>query len=344
MKWTPVRLQPHYETHLWGGTMLRDVMGKDIPAHNTGESWEVSAHAKGQSLVMDGPWAGMTLNEYIAALGDEAFYGENAYASFPLLVKLIGPEDTLSVQVHPSDEYPNLAPGERGKSEAWVVLSAPEGACIVCGVNCSRDVLAQAMEQGEIQKCLCAMSVKRGDIIPIPPGCIHALTKGVLVYEIQQSSDTTYRLYDWDRVDPKSGLPRELHKTQALDVMEKNPVAYPKATGIVLKTLGMTRRVCLCNDYFALDVLSIQGKVEDEMLGFGVYTVVEGELQIFQDDKLLFTASKGQTFLAPAAAMGWQMEGNAQVLKGYACGRVPLATYLRRESVPQDDLQTILGI
>ena len=202
----------------WGGEKLRTVYSKDIREVPTGESLEVSC-IPGLESTDD---ASVKLPDLIAAYG-EAFAGEYAKKPFPLLLKLIDAAEPLSVQVHPNDDYAaRVENGKLGKTEAWLILDAPEGSQLVYGIKpgTTLDSLRAACEQGAAgEPLLRRVTVHPGDVCFIPAGCVHAIGAGITLYEIQQSSDITYRFYDWDRVD-KNGNRRELHLQKALDVTD----------------------------------------------------------------------------------------------------------------------------
>jgi len=281
-----VALTPHFSVNIWGGQALKK-LGKAIPEGTIGESWEVSAHPHGQSLV-EGV---QPLAEYAERMG-ERLYGDRRYEAFPLLIKFLAPEADLSVQVHPSDA--NALPGEAGKSEAWVVLEAEPNAKIVAGVH-------EPLEP--IQDALDWIAVEKGDVIPIPPGMVHALTAHTLVYEVQQSSDTTFRLYDW-------GRPREMHLERGMAVIDCE-LKPEKAVPVVTEETGLTRSVYINNGLFTLEKLAVCGNGSDDLRGtFACYTVIEGVVTI--GDKV---AQKGQTLLAPAEDQCVSLSGEGTVLR-----------------------------
>lgn len=163
----PARLSPRYLPYIWGGTLLREKLGKDIPSDDIGESWEVSAHPRAESLIVSGPARGMAFGEY--AVGPD-FYGEAPFDKFPLLIKYLGAGDTLSVQVHPGDG--NCRPGESGKAEAWVVIAAELGAELIYDINCTAEKFAQAVAAGRMAEKLRRVKVSPGDVLDIPAGTV----------------------------------------------------------------------------------------------------------------------------------------------------------------------------
>jgi mannose-6-phosphate isomerase len=219
----PLTFAPVFKDYVWGGRGLAEKLGRPLPEGIVAESWDVAAHPNGSSVVNDGPLQGKTLTEVMALWG-EALVGSNneealALGKFPLLIKLLDANRWLSVQVHPDDEYGLAHENEFGKTEMWIVLEAVPGAEIIYGFKPSvtREAYAQAIDDGTAADLLHRVPVQKGDVVFVPAGAIHALGPGIIVAEIQQNSDTTYRIYDW-------GRPRPIHKEQALAVLDFNMV------------------------------------------------------------------------------------------------------------------------
>ena len=219
----PLTFHPVFKDYPWGGRNLETILGRQLPAGIVAESWEIAAHPNGSSVVANGPLAGTELAAVMAAWGEKLVGRRNADAlarsRFPLLIKLLDANRWLSVQVHPDDTYALTHEGEWGKTEMWVVLHAEPGAELIYGFDrpVDKTVFAQAIQQGEIDPWLHRVPVRVGDVIFVPTGAIHALGPGIIIAEIQQNSDTTYRVYDW-------GRPRPIHVQQALDVLDFNLV------------------------------------------------------------------------------------------------------------------------
>jgi len=225
----PLTFDPVFKDYVWGGRNLAEKLGRVIPDGVVAESWEVAAHPNGSSVVNQGPLQGKTLAEVMDLWG-EALVGSNSgqaleLGKFPLLIKLLDANRWLSVQVHPNDAYGLAHEGEFGKTEMWVVLEAEPGAEIVYGFQpgVTRDQYAQEVAEERAADSLHRLPVQKGDVIFVPAGAVHALGPGIIVAEIQQNSDTTYRIYDW-------GRPRPIHLEQALAVLdfamvEPGPVA-----------------------------------------------------------------------------------------------------------------------
>lgn len=290
----PLKMHPSFrggKLTPWGGEKLRTVYGKPITDVPTGESLEVSC-IPGLESTDD---TGVKLPELIARYG-AAFAGEYADKPFPLLLKLIDAAEPLSVQVHPDDTYANrVENGKLGKTEAWLILDAPEGSELVYGIQpgTTLDTLRQACEQGAaVEPLLRRVKVHPGDVCFIPAGCVHAIGAGIMLYEIQQSSDITYRFYDWDRVD-KNGNRRELHLQKALDVTDLSfsldPIPAPDAP--VARVLDET--------YFTLDLIRADhAAVLPPVTSFGLLTALDGDLTLtYESGSMLL--HKGESAYLP---------------------------------------------
>lgn len=254
----PLRFIPVYFEKVWGDRRLESFMHRQLPPEMAvGESWEVSDHPHGRSVIANGPDCGKTLHE-VMERNPAALLGARVIAQhdtvFPLLVKFIDAGEELSVQVHPSDAYAAEHEGEMGKTEMWYVLHADPDACLIVGLNnnVTRDDFTQALAHGDPADLLYHMPVKTGDSIFIPAGRIHAIMPGLLICEIQQNSDTTYRLYDWGRVG-LDGKPRELHVAKAMAVT--NWTDYEPAPSVVqIAHEGENRKTVLATcPYFTVE-------------------------------------------------------------------------------------------
>ena len=251
----PIKMNPAYRCGLatpWGGSRLGSVYGKNIPDPRTGEALELSAIPGLNSVTDDGVAFGDLIAQYGEKLVGTAVKGE-----FPLLLKLLDADDALSVQVHPGDEYARRVEGKYGKTEAWVILQADPGAQLVFGVvpGTTIEQLREASQQGSaVQALLQRVDVEPGDVLYIPSGMVHAIGKGIMLYEIQQSSDVTYRFYDWDRVD-QAGKKRELHLDKALDVTDVTLPAVKAVPQVMISDATGVRSQLLKNDFFGLERL-----------------------------------------------------------------------------------------
>lgn len=219
----PLRFEPLWRRYLWGGRRLQSVLGKPLPpGEDYAESWEVVDHGDDQSRVAWGPLAGTTLRHLVAQRGAELLGVHQPQPRFPLLFKFLDANQTLSVQVHPCDRAAaRMDPPDLGKTEAWVIVHVEPGSVLYAGLQAGidRQALEHAIEEGRIADCLHSVEPRAGDCLFVPCGLVHALGAGLVVAEIQQASDTTFRLFDWNRIGA-DGRPRPLHIRQALDVID----------------------------------------------------------------------------------------------------------------------------
>jgi len=219
----PLQFKPLLKEYLWGGRRLGTVLGKPLGAgDHYAESWEVVDHGADQSVVAGGPLAGKTLHELVTQQGESLFGRHHPQRQFPLLFKFLDAQQTLSVQVHPNDaQGARLSPPDLGKTEAWVVLAAAPGSKIYAGLKpgIDRGMLERKLANGTCDVCLHQFEPQVGDCVFLQAGTVHALGAGLVIAEIQQSSNTTYRLFDWNRVD-RDGKPRQLHIQESLDTID----------------------------------------------------------------------------------------------------------------------------
>lgn len=296
-----LKLKPVFQERIWGGRQLETEFAYDIPKGKIGECWGVSAHPNGMSVVLSDKFAGKTLSELWEK--QRELFGEYTLDKFPLLVKILDAAEDLSVQVHPNDDEAMKLEGERyGKTECWYVIKAEEGAELILGHSAStKQELKDNIESGNWENLLCRQPVKSGDFVFVPSGTIHAIGKGIVILETQQSSDTTYRVYDFDRVDD-SGKTRDLHLDKAIEVS-----TVPSQPALVIPTLkqvagGLIQTLIETNEFNVyrmnvgdgfylsplnrfrlISVLSGQGTVNDVPLNKGdhvVITVTNDSLQV----------------------------------------------------------------
>jgi mannose-6-phosphate isomerase len=297
----PLTFAPVLKRYLWGGRRLGDLLGKPIAEHDDyAESWEISDHAQGQSIVTIGPLAGTTLHDLVTSRGDELFGQHAPQSRFPLIFKLLDCQKDLSVQVHPNDAAAaRLTPPDLGKTEAWVILDVAPGSKIYAGLkkSCNLPAFSDAIRVGKTAAFLHSFEPRIGDCVFIPAGTVHALGAGLLVAEIQQASDTTYRLYDWDRIGP-DGKPRQLHIEQALSAIDFSAIEL----GAVKprRSLNSNRESLVGCEKFVLDRLLIS---RDTQIGgdnrFHIISVISGQVRLLTDSNLVLQT--GQTVLLPAS-------------------------------------------
>lgn len=301
MQLYPLLMAPYFrsgEETPWGGTMLRDAFLKDAPEDRTGESLEISALPGKESTVANGVHAGKTLSAMISCWG-ESLTGNTGHGEFPLLLKLLDAAQTLSVQVHPGDDYALVHEQKLGKSEAWIVLNAEPGAKLAYGIDPKGEALSDILAQGRLEEVLNWVEARPGDVYYIPSGMIHALGGGIQVYEIQQSSDATYRLWDWGRTG-KDGKPRELHTQKALDVTRLD-LRLDRIEGATVLCKGGSRTYYVSDEHFELCRLNVSGSMplpEGRMLFLTptapcILTWEEGTLPLQPFDSVLIPAAMG---------------------------------------------------
>lgn len=256
----PFKLNPAFKDYIWGGTKLKTEYGKHTDLSIIAESWELSAHPSGSSVIADGAFAGMPFNQFVSE--NPWICGTRCTRSdFPILVKLIDAKDSLSIQVHPDNAYAYRVEGESGKTEMWVVLDRQKDAFLYFGFksNITKDEYATRMREGKLTSVLNKVPVNPGDVFFIPAGTIHAIGKGITLAEIQQSSNSTYRIDDFGRMGV-DGKPRPLHIDKALEVTALTPASY-KAPGqrVISHTdRFQLERLAQCPE-FTVDRLTLNG-------------------------------------------------------------------------------------
>ena len=310
----PLFLSPAGKDYLWGGERLKSEYGKKIDLTPLAETWECSAHPDGPSVVMNGSHKGQTLIDVISAHPEYLGTKCHPEEGFPILIKLIDAAKNLSVQVHPNDEYAMKYENSRGKTEMWYVLDAKEGAEIVYGFEhkVNEQLLKKAIETGTLSKHLHKVKVHKGDMFYIPAGTIHAIGAGILIAEIQENSNLTYRIYDYDRVGA-DGKKRELHFDKAVRVMNMNPSGYIRQKGRVLRYYpGCSREIiCRCQ-YFEAEKIqcleSFEFSVMDE--SYQVLLCLDGYGRIGSD-----SFEKGQCILLPAMLGRIELIGQCELIK-----------------------------
>lgn len=312
----PLKLKPAFKDYLWGGTKLRDVYGKDCDFDKVAESWELSCHKDGNSVIDNGEAKGMTLADYIEKEGKQIL-GRNCerFENFPVLIKLIDAKDNLSVQVHPDNEYAMRVEGEYGKTEMWYIVDCDEGAELIYGFkrNVTKEEFAERIKNNTLLEITNSVPVKKGDVFFIRSGTLHAIGKGILIAEIQQNSNTTYRVYDYGRVGA-DGKTRPLHIEKALDVTNLCPAEPYPATEAVTEN-GCTKKLLSKCEYFTVYKVDIENSAEfnaDET-SFESVLVLEGDVTLKSADGDI-TLKKGETAFLPAGLGKYTIEGKSQAI------------------------------
>jgi mannose-6-phosphate isomerase len=305
-------LEPVFKERIWGGTKLKELFGYDIPSPITGECWAVSAHPNGQSVVRNGTLAGKTLGELWS--GHKELFGNSLSQTFPLLIKLLDASDDLSVQVHPDDAYAGQHEnGELGKTECWYVLDCEPGAEIIFGHHAATKAeLIEMINNGRWDSLLTRVKVKTGDFFYVPSGTLHALGKGIVVLETQQSSDTTYRVYDYDRRDAAGNL-RELHLDKAVDVTTV-PHRSSETSPQTVAQEGAAITTLVSNDFFTVQKLDVDGSFSSSIGSrFSIFSVIAGEgtlTYLGQSHPL----TKGDHFILPANFGSFTISGRLDII------------------------------
>lgn len=309
---TPLFLTPVFQDRIWGGTALKDKFGYDIPSDNTGECWAISGHPNGQSVVENGKYAGKTLGELW--ISNPELFGHYQGDVFPLLTKILDANADLSVQVHPNDEYAKqYANGELGKTECWYIIDCKEGAELIFGHSAkTKQELIEQIENGNWDELLRRVPVKPGDFFYVPSGTIHALCEGTLVLETQQSSDTTYRVYDYDRVDA-SGNKRELHLESSIAVTTV-PHVDPELTITVEEQKDVKITTYVKAEYFTVYKWEVNGKADFfQNHPFLLLSVLDGQGEI-KVSGTTYTLKKGDHFVLPATVEDYSIEGSLELI------------------------------
>ncbi|MGI8316729.1 mannose-6-phosphate isomerase, class I [Halobacillus mangrovi] len=308
----PMFLQPEFKERIWGGTKLQEIFDYDIPSEQTGEAWCISGHANGSNVIKNGPLKGKTLADAWQE-HRELFAGEEG-EEFPLLVKILDSKKDLSVQVHPDDTYARELENQNyGKTECWYVIDCEEGSEIIFGHHASnKQELERMVENEEWEGLLRRIPVHPGDFFYVPSGTIHAIGGGIQILETQQSSDITYRVYDYDRVG-KDGNKRELHLEKSLEVTtvpHEDPVIDREQsydTDLQIETL-------IEEEYFSVYRWELEGR-SGEMAPepYLLASVLEGEGQVLINNRS-YDFEKGDHFILPASIETYTMEGNASFI------------------------------
>lgn len=316
---TPFELKPTIKDYIWGGTRLRDEFGMESSLERLAESWELSCHKDGLSVISGGEYDGMTLEDFLEKY-PEAISGDcQTYEGLPILIKLIDARDDLSVQVHPDNEYARKYEGDNGKTEMWYVLDCDEGAELIYGFKekISQEEFKRAIDENTLLEEVNRIKVHKGDVFFIEPGTLHAIGKGILIAEIQQSSNVTYRVYDYGRVGA-DGKPRDLHIEKALDVTRLDtPSANYGQPEIVRLPDAECRPLCGC-DYFSTARYDIftQFSISNPSV-FSHILVIDGEADIYDqipEGRRIMHIKKGSSVFVPAGTDAIYIKGKCSII------------------------------
>ncbi len=302
-----IRLEPVLQEKIWGGSRLNSVFGYDIPSGHTGECWAISGHASGDSPVANEEYAGETLGSLWKKRPE--LFGNAEGETFPLLVKIIDAKDDLSIQVHPDDAYAKVHEnGALGKTECWYVLDCDEGATIIVGHNASSpEEMREMVEQDRWTELLREVPIQKGDFFQIDPGCLHAIKGGTLILETQQSSDVTYRFYDYGRLE--NGRPRTLHIEQSLAVTRAPFQPHLIHRETVREGGAQVTRLVAC-PYYTVYHIEVDGLWEKDWDQPFVNVSVIGGEGVLDGRKV----KKGDHLLLPAGYGKMTLEGRLELI------------------------------
>ncbi len=307
----PMFLKPVFQEKIWGGSRLRSVFGFDIPNDKIGEDWAISAHPHGVSVVENGEYQGQKLDELWQ--NHKELFGNPTEPVFPLLIKILDAEDELSVQVHPDDAYGMKHEGELGKTECWYIIDAEPGAEIIYGHHAkTREELAEMIQEGRWDDLLKKVPVKKGDFFYVPSGTIHAIGKGIMILETQQSSDTTYRVYDYDRKDA-NGNTRELYIQQSIDVTTV-PAITPQIQMKEVRKGNSSIVTYLETEFFNVYEWDIKGITSfKKQAPYTLATVIDGAGELVVNEKI-YPLTKGASFILPNDVTEWTVQGELSII------------------------------
>ena len=319
MNMYPLILEAPLKDYIWGGNRLKNEYGFETELDKVAEAWVLSSRNDGDATVINGELSGKNLSEVLALWGDTAI-GKNAskFEYFPLLIKLIDACDRLSVQVHPDDEYAMRVEGEFGKTEMWYVVDCDEGAKLIYGFTheISKDEFKRRINDNTLEDVCNFVPVKKGDVFFIEAGTLHAIGKGILIAEVQQNSNTTYRVSDYGRLGA-DGKPRPLHVEKALDVTKTvAPTREYGNVGEICKADGAIIRVLAKCELFSADLITLDGKTEignDD--SFVSLVVLNGDATLEWNGEEI-SINKGASVFIPAG-ITVMISGSAEILKSW---------------------------
>jgi mannose-6-phosphate isomerase len=309
----PIKLKSVCKEIIWGGNRLKNEYNKKSDLNNIAESWELTVREDGMNIIDGGEFDGFTMEEYISKNGFSVVT-DKELDRFPLLIKFIDAEDNLSIQVHPDDEYGMKTANSLGKTEMWYVIDAKPGAKLVYGLksDCTVEMLEKAISENKVEEMLNYVPVKKGDVFFIPSGLVHAIGAGILLAEIQQNSNITYRVYDYNRKG-KDGKPRELHVADALNVIiNRNDEEIDKIRYSTNVKNNTTLASC---EYFTVDKFNVDGgcAFSTNVKSFNSLLCLDGEGCIMYNDEC-FPIKKGDSYFIPANLGEYTVQGKLEII------------------------------
>ncbi|RTK95734.1 MAG: class I mannose-6-phosphate isomerase [Neisseriaceae bacterium] len=305
-------LEPIFKERIWGGNRLATEFGYNIPNNKTGEAWVISAHKNGDCQVKNGTYKGLKLSQLWQQY-PKIFNSSSKNAEFPLMVKIIDAADDLSVQVHPNDEFAKTHENDLGKEECWYILDAEPNAEIIYGHTAkNKDELDSMIDNNQWNKLLVNTSAQKGDFFNVPTGTVHAIKKGLLILEVQQSSDTTYRLYDYDRRDDKGDL-RELHLDKAKQVINVPHDNDTQQCKVIKSNNLITHMRLLQNNYFSVELIrNTSTNIINKPNQYWLASVINGNGQINNQ-----MVRKGDSFIIQSSTKELRFSGNIELIITY---------------------------
>lgn len=306
----PLKFKNLYFEKVWGSQDLKKIRN-NVPEGKIGESWDVSCHPNGMSIINNGKYKGIKLGELIEKIGSSLLGTKISKDKFPLLVKILNTSENLSVQVHPDDEYAAKNEGEMGKTEVWYVMDAKEGSYIILGTkDCTKKEFEKAIKTGEVERYMNKIEVKKGEVYYLKSGLIHTMGSGLIIAEIQQNSDTTYRVYDY-------GRDREIHIDKALDVIDFG-IEGEKRKGLKIEKDNYNKTYYCLNEHFSLEVYSLEYSFEEysDEERFFIFTCVEGSGTIKYDGGEE-EIELGDSVFIPAKLGKYEISGKCKLIKSY---------------------------
>lgn len=303
-----------FKDRIWGGNQLKTIFDKNIPNNQIGESWEISTVPEDVSVIENGIYQGKSLNEMIELFPNEIL-GESVFerfgTQFPLLIKLLDAQQDLSIQLHPNDELAQKRHNSFGKTEMWYVVEAQKESRIIVGFKkeSNQEEYLQYLSENKIVDLLEEIPVQKGDIFMLETGTIHAIGAGIVIAEIQQTSDVTYRIFDFDRKDAH-GNTRELHTEQALEAINYKTTPCKKEYSNAVNTLNKV----IESKYFITNVLNLEGEINfSTNQKFVILMCIEGFFEISKNEQI-FSYKKGDSILIPAILKEINVKGTATIL------------------------------
>lgn len=309
----PIKLKPEFKEIIWGGNRLKNEYNKVSDLNNIAESWELTVRPDGMNIIDGGEFDGLTMEEYINKNGFSVVT-DKEMDRFPLLIKFIDAEDNLSIQVHPDDEYGMKTANSLGKTEMWYIIDAKPDAKLVYGLKegCTIEMLKNAIDNNTVEDTLNYVPVKKGDVFFIPSGLVHAIGAGILLAEIQQNSNITYRVYDYNRVG-KDGKPRELHVNDALNVIVNR--SENEIDKIRFSTNVKNDTTLASCEYFTVDKYSLNGeiKLNTDEKSFNSVLCLDG-CGTLEFNGEIFSVTKGDSYFIPANLGNYTIKGNLEIV------------------------------